>query len=63
MDKLLSLKFKENTFFYFIHIMDIPTNKGANSYKLKIWKRRNCTLPFCCWCLWKGNKSCILFNI
>ena len=38
MDKLLSLKFKENKFVYFIHIMDIPTNKGANSYKLKIWK-------------------------
>jgi len=50
MDKLLSLKFKENTFFL-LYTLEIPTNKGANSYKLKIWKRRNCTLPFCCWCL------------
>ena len=25
--------------FYLIHIMDIPTNKGTNSYKLKILKK------------------------
>ena len=24
--------------FYYIHIVEIPTNKGANSYKLKISK-------------------------
>ena len=29
---------KENTIlnlFYYIHVVDVPTNKGANSYKLK----------------------------
>jgi len=29
--------FKENRiskFFYYIHIVEIPTNKGANSYKV-----------------------------
>jgi len=28
--------------FYSIHIEEIPTNKGANSYKLKISKIGNC---------------------
>ena len=35
----MSLTLKENTisnFFYYIHIIEIPTNKDANSYKLKI---------------------------
>ena len=41
---LLSLTFKENTIsklFYYIHIIEIPTNKGANSYKLNILKIGN----------------------
>ena len=41
---LLFLTFKENTIsklFYYIHIIEIPTNKGANSYKLKILKIGN----------------------
>jgi len=32
---------KENTilnFFYYVHIVEISTNKGANSYKLKLSK-------------------------
>ena len=36
---LLSLALKENTIsnlFYYIHIVEIPTKKDANSYKLKI---------------------------
>ena len=39
----LSLSFKENTFqpFYYKHIIAIPTNKGAKSYKLKISKIGN----------------------
>jgi len=35
----LSLTLKENTilnFVYYIHIVEIPTNKGANPYKLNI---------------------------
>ena len=39
---LLSLTLKENTISnasYYIHIVEIPTNKGANSYKLKILKK------------------------
>jgi len=37
---LLSLKFKKKTFYYIhVHIMDLPTNKGVNYCKLKIWKR------------------------
>ena len=40
----MSLTLKKNTisnFFYCIHIVEIPTNKGANSYKLNISKRGN----------------------
>ena len=35
---LLSLTLKENNFnlVHYIHITEIPTNKGANSYKHKI---------------------------
>ena len=37
------LTLKENTisFFYYTHIVEIPINKGANSYKLKMWKIGN----------------------
>jgi len=28
--------------FYYTHITEIPTSKGANSYKLKISKKGNC---------------------
>ena len=48
---LLSLTLKENTIsnmFYNIHIIEIPTNKGANSYKLKISKIGNWTYM----CIW-----------
>jgi len=42
---LLSLTLKENTisniFYIHVHIVEIPTNKGANSYKLKISKIGN----------------------
>ena len=39
---LLSLTFKENTIsFHYIQITEIPTNKGANSYKLKLLKIGN----------------------
>jgi len=40
----LTLTLKKNSFFklfYYIHIVEIPTNKGANSYKLKISKIGN----------------------
>ena len=30
-----------NFFFYYIHIVEIPTNTGANSYKLNISKKGN----------------------
>ena len=43
---LLSLALKQNTisnFFYYIHIVEIPTNKGANSCKLNISKIGNCS--------------------
>jgi len=30
-----------NTFFYYTHIIEIPTNKGVNSYWHKIWKIGN----------------------
>ena len=33
----------------YIHIMKIPTNKGANSYNIKIWKRGDTTnVTSCC---------------
>ena len=39
---VLDIKEKENLkLFYYIHIVEIPTNKGANSYKLKISRRGN----------------------
>jgi len=37
----LSLTLKENTTFYYTHIVEMPTNKGAISYKLKISKIGN----------------------
>ena len=41
---LLPLTLKKNiisNFFCYIHVVEIPTNKGANSYKLKQIKRVN----------------------
>ena len=41
-DILLFLTLKEDTIsnlFYYIHIVEIPINKGAYSYKLKIQKK------------------------
>ena len=40
---LLSLTLKKNTIqhFYYTLIIEIPTNKGANSYKLKLSKIGN----------------------
>ena len=43
-DILLPLTLKKNiisNFFCYIHVVEIPTNKGANSYKLKQIKRVN----------------------
>ena len=40
---VLNIKGKHNCKqFYYIHIVEISTNKGANSYKLRIWKIGNC---------------------
>jgi len=44
---VLNIKRKHNfKQFYYIHIIEIPTNKGANSYKLRIWKIGNCSSHF-----------------
>ena len=41
---VLDIKGKQNfKFCYCIHFEEIPANKGANSYKLKIQKIGNCT--------------------
>ena len=50
----LSLVLKKNkicNFFRYKHIVEIPTNKGANSYKLKILKKMGNWHLFidCCW--------------
>ena len=42
----MSLAYKENTIsncLLFTHYIEIPSNKGANSYKLKTLKIGNCT--------------------
>ena len=36
----------ENLFYYDKIIVEIPTNKGANSYKLKIMKIGNTMVPW-----------------
>ena len=33
---VLDIKEKKPTLFYYIHIVNIPNNKRANSYKLKL---------------------------
>ena len=44
---VLNIKGKHNfKQFYYIHIVEIPTNKRANSYKLRIWKIGNCSSHF-----------------
>ena len=43
----------------YIHIVEIPTNKGANSYKLKISKKRekSVTLGICYICIHNFDKK------
>ena len=53
----------ETVYYMDIHIVEIPTNRGANSYKLNISKRdKSVTFGICYMCIhnFEGTYSCSL---